>query len=265
MEAAILCLNSLGGSYQEALEITKYLLSSMIPTVVDANARCYSACAIIFLGGGMFEEATHVPNRWLHVRGELGFHAPYLQGIESRSYTAAEIEEAARLGIRAIRALARLARGYHVSDTFLPKALLVEIVSKEPWEAFVVDTTFKATKLDILLFGARTRPPVTVSTLGNACQHLFSDTGQTIELDEPPAAWIAPLQGVTRQGDLFWFPEYRGEGSGFCIAKLLDISKGKFAIYRTTTLNIQALDQSDFAEREWWFLLAPNVKLKTIQ
>jgi len=75
-----LCLNSNGGSYPETLKIVEWLLSGEgrgIGTVVPAEAKCFSACAFVFMAGNFEYDHGQVPARWLHVRGQLGFHAPY--------------------------------------------------------------------------------------------------------------------------------------------------------------------------------------------
>ncbi len=54
--AGYLCLNSPGGSYQEGLRIADWMLSQAISTVVQAKDICFSACAIIFMTGGSFED-----------------------------------------------------------------------------------------------------------------------------------------------------------------------------------------------------------------
>jgi len=77
-----LCLNSLGGNYDEALKlITLVLKRTNVATIIDRGAQCYSACAFLFLAGNAqrSEDGELAPDRTLDVRATLGFHAPYLK------------------------------------------------------------------------------------------------------------------------------------------------------------------------------------------
>src|SRR6476660_3553282 len=62
----VLCLDSPGGNYTEALAVVEFLLSSdkIIATTIARGAQCYSACALIFLAGHKDKEKT-VPDRRL--------------------------------------------------------------------------------------------------------------------------------------------------------------------------------------------------------
>ena len=42
------------------------------------NAKCLSACALVFMAGTDTGDYFRVTNRVLHPRGKLGFHAPSL-------------------------------------------------------------------------------------------------------------------------------------------------------------------------------------------
>jgi hypothetical protein len=66
-----LCLNSPGGDYREGLRVAGYLMEKSVGTAVAEGGECYSACAIIFMGG-TFPWKGEL-NRYLHVRGILGF------------------------------------------------------------------------------------------------------------------------------------------------------------------------------------------------
>jgi hypothetical protein len=74
-------LNNGGGNFAEAVAIGHYLWDSGIPTKIDAGGRCLSSCAIIFMSGSSRGgDGLHIRNRRLHIRGSLGFHAPYFDG-----------------------------------------------------------------------------------------------------------------------------------------------------------------------------------------
>ncbi|MCB1383892.1 MAG: hypothetical protein KDJ73_13385 [Notoacmeibacter sp.] len=77
---AVLCLDSPGGSFGEAVRIARLLSEKNIGTRIEGGAACESACALIFMAGRHVSEQAERAVRWrvLHPRGKLGFHAPAL-------------------------------------------------------------------------------------------------------------------------------------------------------------------------------------------
>ena len=73
----VLCLNSVKGSYSEAIRLAKYL-DSGIATVIPEQSRCENACAVAFLGGRFIHRenpAFSVPKRTMHPTSVVGFRA----------------------------------------------------------------------------------------------------------------------------------------------------------------------------------------------
>ena len=60
-------LNSHGGALLPAMHIGKAIHDHKWETVVGADQKCYSACAMIWVGGTI---------RWAAGTGHIGFHAP---------------------------------------------------------------------------------------------------------------------------------------------------------------------------------------------
>ena len=135
-----LCLNSPGGSWTEGLAITDYLMEQRIGTAVAANAFCYSACSIIFMGG-TYPWKGQI-NRFLHVMGDVGFHAPYVTGLPDKQYDSELVSRAFREGIGAISQPMQLGVGNEVKR--FPPELLAEMLEKGPNEVFSIDTVGKA-------------------------------------------------------------------------------------------------------------------------
>lgn len=81
LRCEIVYLKSDGGNFSEAVKIMDYFFSSMIATSVEDGASCYSACAIIWLGGSV-PDGHNLDNphafRRLNPKATLGFHAPYI-------------------------------------------------------------------------------------------------------------------------------------------------------------------------------------------
>lgn len=75
----VLFLDSPGRNFAEAIEIADYISSNGIVTAVDRKAVCRSACAFVFMAGREPPyEGPGAVSRYLHIYGELGFHAPFL-------------------------------------------------------------------------------------------------------------------------------------------------------------------------------------------
>jgi Clp protease len=88
-----LCLNSPGGSFDEALKIFEFMIDGNISTALLPNSICISACAVIFMAG---RPGTRWGlSRFMHPSSTLAFHAPYLQGVS----VWARSEGVSRLGI----------------------------------------------------------------------------------------------------------------------------------------------------------------------
>ena len=66
----LVCLDSPGGSFGEALRIAKFFKSKPVATKIEAGARCESACALIFMAGRFsYFEGAKSTWRVLHPRG----------------------------------------------------------------------------------------------------------------------------------------------------------------------------------------------------
>jgi hypothetical protein len=259
-----LCLNSFGGSYDEGIKIARYLLTKQVATIIAANDKCFSACALIFMAGGEIQEVTHYPYRKLHILGQLGFHAPYLIGIPQTQFDANAIAAAYNSGVQAIRDLVRIGKELHVGEGFFPQSLLAEMLSKGPSEAFLIDTVFKAVRADIFLIGGRVPTNVTIPALGNACQNKYANLSIETSLDEPPPAWNGDQKKVQIRGKDYWFPEYLGQGQGFCVVRVPGAST-QFAMDRTVEPRLRSTAKDYFADGYYWYLYPPATPISQLQ
>jgi len=194
-----LCLNSLGGNYDEALKLIMTVLKhTNVATVVDRGAECYSACAFLFLAGNAqrSEDGELAPDRTLDVRATLGFHAPYLE---------ADTAEATMLNFR--RGVSAIAKLLEIDRRELfPRGLLAKALQVEPSSLLYVDTIEKAGVWSIRLKGFKAPTALTTRMLDQACRNKdmwtnFSHTVLGRPTDDPES-----LHGL-RQSD---FPEIRG-------------------------------------------------------
>lgn len=163
----VLHLNSKGGNFKEGLNIVDHMIGGSISTVLDANAECFSACALIFMAGNYVYRDVHI-RRSMHVTASLGFHAPYVRVETDFGYN------------QAIRQLARMFKLFdkqgHSADAIplMRQSLQLALLSKGPDEELNIDTVDKAGKWDIDVFGYKAPKKITRQHLWNACFNALS-------------------------------------------------------------------------------------------
>ncbi len=156
-----LCLDSPGGSIEEAIRIADTLVygfrireeiepavstvpynATVIPramgTAIPAGARCESACAVLFMAGGFFSNLAAQDNirevdRVLHVEGRLGFHAPKLE-VPGGRYDEATVGRAFDLAVGTIGKLSQRLLGYR-----FPPRLFNHMASTPPEQMFYIE------------------------------------------------------------------------------------------------------------------------------
>lgn len=75
----VLSLNSGGGSMTAGIELSRMIRKRMIATLVEANAKCLSACAVAFMAGyELLEESDPQRMRYVQWPARLGFHRPFI-------------------------------------------------------------------------------------------------------------------------------------------------------------------------------------------
>jgi hypothetical protein len=255
-----LCLNSPGGSYAEGLRIANFILERHFSTMIEPNSICYSACALIFMSGGYGFEGRHFADRRLHVAGQLGFHAPYIKGIPQQTYSSLDLETAYKQSIRAIRDLMKLGQRHRANDDFMPKTLIAAMLDKGPTELFLVDTIYKAAKLNVLLYGAR-KAPITVAGLCNACLLFHYNTGIDFSLDDPPANCDTTRERIERHGNQIWFGGFGSEGLGYCVAQAPSPYGGLFGVSRSIFYSESDRPQRDafYVPYNWYLYPAATI------
>jgi hypothetical protein len=255
-----LCLDSPGGSYKEGLAIAELLLDQELTTIVTTGDVCYSACALIFMTGGDWQDGR-AWYRYLQLDAELGFHAPYITRLPDQLYTREEMEQVYRFAIKSIRDLTRLGQEHHVPDTFLPTPILAELLDKGPTELFLIDTVYKAVQLKIDLNGAG-GPRATPEALYNACLNLLVRADQGVTLDSPPR--VKGRVKYTKQGGgVLSFPGFGPEALESCVVRL----PGEFGtpydiLTRLVPTGHQLSSDEVFVRGKEWWLNSPDTRLK---
>jgi ATP-dependent protease ClpP protease subunit len=125
-----LCLNSPGGSFEEGLLIARFLTQWVEGggTAIEAGAKCFSACAIIFMAGTYPWIGER--NRFLNVNGMIGFHAPYVDPskMAGQTYSAPQLAAALNSGIQTVNQMVKLGRGR--APHFFDADLALQQISK---------------------------------------------------------------------------------------------------------------------------------------
>lgn len=118
-EVDVVYMSGPGGELRAGLKLGAVLSRHNIHVVVSSGTRCMSACAFAALGG-----------KTMTIRGELGFHSPYLMGVP----TGVTLNE-----IGKVYAIGSFEATKHILDMGYPLAL-AEIIVKEtsPCEFIVV-------------------------------------------------------------------------------------------------------------------------------
>ncbi|NGO51076.1 hypothetical protein [Allomesorhizobium camelthorni] len=151
---AVFSLSSPGGSYSVGLDLALLFRRMGFATLVEADAGCYSACAIAFLGGSETlrdplptsdPEAIPdlSPDRSMEAGAKIGFHAPYLQ-LPENQYDAGMVQAAYAVAVYSISRLVEIADRLDVTPAELPRLL-----APDPDDFFMADTVDAVRMLDI--------------------------------------------------------------------------------------------------------------------
>ncbi|WP_417207378.1 hypothetical protein [Antarctobacter sp.] len=169
-----ICLDSPGGSLAEALKMADVLadpggdnryLYSGIGTAIARDATCYSACAVLFMAGGVQSESSggRLPNRVLHAQGLLGFHAPGLT-IADGNYSAEAVDRAFAIAVRSIGELSD-----RQGKIRFPATLMNRMVATPPQDMYVLQTVGEASQWMIDIAGLPYPAKVSRGHFVNAC------------------------------------------------------------------------------------------------
>lgn len=213
-----LCLDSPGGSLAEVIKIVDYLRQegpygeyiwrNTLGTAVPAGARCESACAILFLAGrrDTRSEEGLLPDRVLHSRGKLGFHAISLD-LPEGSYSHSQVSQAFTLAVKSMGAVAD-----RMGDLEMRLSLLRLMLATPPDQMSYVETLAQAAQWNIQLAGtpSLTEPgPANVLTACSKQVRYFvqEDTGMRRSQEQQQLDPAVAFSEWLREGENHWhFP-----------------------------------------------------------
>ncbi|WP_417209003.1 hypothetical protein [Antarctobacter sp.] len=118
----VLCLESPGGSFAEAIAMAHVIYDNAVTTRVDPGAECLSACAVAFMGGNLDTRSGQgwKSSRYVHPTSRLGFHAPALVLPEGQ-FTRDDVQTAYGIAIQAVGMISRDARKLRISQDVLTR------------------------------------------------------------------------------------------------------------------------------------------------
>jgi hypothetical protein len=162
-----LCLDSPGGSFSEAINfLTETLHTVSYASVLEPLAECYSACALIFLGGHLHSGDGYIEQyRRLDVSGKLGFHAPYVAPTAAQKVDPAMVGKSYTEGVQAVADL--LDR----EPLLFPRSLLAEFLRVGPDEFYTIDRVGQLSAWNIGLTGYRRPTVMTEKQIEHVCNN----------------------------------------------------------------------------------------------
>lgn len=168
----IVCLDSPGGSFAEAVRFIEYFRTEHHGTMIEPGATCESACALVFMGGLFFvyEDGIY-PFRILRQGGRLGFHSPDLV-VEGGDYSDVAVSNSYRLALQSISGVVR-SLVMHVARNgkpFFRPSLLATMLDTPPGAMEYVDTVDEAGRWDIFVMPQPDMPGLTDGAAIQLCE-----------------------------------------------------------------------------------------------
>ena len=263
------CLNSPGGSYPEALKMIDLVFGN--DTLIRSEAKCYSACALVFLAGSYVPEAAegetiYRPRRTLLPGGRLGFHAPYADGMDDVAASPQTIGVAVKVGIDSIIDL--LDRNEY---GLFPDKLLRKAMKVGPKELYEISAVEDAARAEIIIPQKIKLAAVDEAAAARACRTALDAEGTKID-----ALHKADKE---KNGDVerYVFEFEIGANTGFCevmytgsLEKLfVQIQLNSEFISEKLTANVAAdfRGQVNNSERwsQWYYLLPGRTPLGSLR
>ncbi|GLS29571.1 hypothetical protein SAMN04488498_111163 [Mesorhizobium albiziae] len=279
-----LCLDSQGGVFTEAVKFLKGTLYSVsFASVVEPLAECYSACALIFLGGhlnsgdGYFEQY-----RRLDTTAQLGFHAPYVAPAATEIVDPEVVGRSYRNGVEAVADLLDL------NDELFPRSLLAEFLRVGADEFFRIDQVGQLAAWKIGLTGYRRPNAMTEKQIEYVCNNQrmrdvpqiyqeFASADEEPEQDSPAIPLsekmavrgeetIEGVAGCTVRarlygGVLFLDAETQGVDAGNF--EVQNDGEGDIITAAAVAENIAAVDPDGYTPA--FFLFHPSTKIRTLK
>jgi hypothetical protein len=203
-------------------------------------------------------------NRFQHVQGIVGFHAPYIpdrnDGGQPQKVDETQVKTAFSDGITAMRAFMELGVGNKVKR--IEPELMQEMMAQGPTDFFYVDTVGKAIRYRIHLYGIENVPDVDEAGMCNACVNMNYDAVESYGAgaENDLCKGLAPPNRTPFDEGVRFTSEVAPRG-GICS---LDVYQQSGKATKWFYVQDERNGFGDGLELAYWYLLAPNAKLATL-
>lgn len=265
-----ICLDSPGGSYLESRKLMAFINERGLATRISSEAECYSACALVFMAGRLRWYEGEGPARYLHVKGLLGFHAPYFQGEESRSYTADELLVTSVTSAAIISDLIRfgMVQSIFESRPSISMSLIGELLATGPNELMMVDTVEDVARWGISIEGNSARSLPSKNALVQACINFQS---WSLDLASKPVTYeyyteerAGVLHGRNRK---FLYVDTGGMAARYCLVEIPNEPSDGLSICSYdgfSGIGFGRCDEGWASWMPWWHSLPPNLSISRL-
>jgi|GEM_PF-5484866 len=171
-----LCLDSPGGSFNEAMVLARYFQTKVVSTVIDRNAACLSACAVAFMFGTEAAGDFIGSKRAMHFSARLGFHRPALKVPNRADYTDEQIEKALKVILDSVVNLMVEANRvqFNHSQPIMASDLIQHMFNHEGNDFYEIETVDQAGRWNIQVLGWTPPERFALHHAHNACMNLLS-------------------------------------------------------------------------------------------
>ncbi len=180
-------LNSDGGNFEEAIQISQVMQEKNLSTKLTPNAKCLSACAIIFMSGRSFNNSGFTKSRVMHPTAILGFHSPHVSAQGGGNFDSADLDNAYSRAIedigKKLMAVARY-RDEFWSNPMIKPGLINEMMIKNGNNFYLIDTVGKAAELEIDLYDAIGPSEQSPANRANACANVIAAVADAAVADD---------------------------------------------------------------------------------
>lgn len=202
----VLCLNSPGGSFTEAVRMIAIIDEKAIGTMIEDGAVCESACALVFMSGNYPEEGNTYPWRMMHVGARLGFHAPDLT-LSAGQYNEKDVARAYRIALKTVsQTVEKLVMSSIEGQRRMAPSLLAAMLATPADQMHYVDTVDKAGRWNISVVSVGRFETLSDAALVRACANK-----RTWNLDESALQYGDPEYLDAKRGSDFSY-ETTSEG-----------------------------------------------------
>lgn len=171
-----LCLNSPGGSLNEALELARYFKEEVITTIIDKNDVCLSACAVAFMFGTEARGDYIGSKRAMHYTSRLGFHRPSLAIPNREDYTDEQIDKALKVILDSVVNLMVEANFifFGHSQPIMAADLIQQMFNHEGNDFFEIETVDQVGRWNIEVLDWAPPQRLELHHIHNACMNLLT-------------------------------------------------------------------------------------------